>query len=65
MEWTGRVLLLAVALLALAGVVGKFFGPKAEGRYLRALDVGSAGLMWLTVGAMAAVILIAVITSFL
>jgi hypothetical protein len=64
MEWTGFFLFLGIVLLAVAGVVGRLFGPRAERRYLRALDVGSAGLLWLSIGAMASVILIAVITSF-
>ena len=64
MEWTLRFLVLGVVLLALAGGVGMVLGPRAERRFLRAVDVGSAGLLWLGIGALAAVILIAVITSF-
>lgn len=65
MEWTVRFVLLGVVLLAVAGAIGKVFGPSAERRFLRALDIGSAGLLWIGVAAIAAVVVIAVITSFL
>jgi hypothetical protein len=64
MEWTGRLLVLGIVLLAAAGLVGKILGPSAETRFLRAIDVGSLWLVVLSVGLLAAVILIAVITSF-
>ena len=63
MEWSGRFVFLGVVLLAAAGWIGKIFGPRAERRFVRALDVGSLVLLVLSIGALAAIILTAVITS--